>query len=328
VRKQVFCTAKRKGHAMLLKKADVDELERYVEEHMLCESSEYDTPESGPSVEFFNKRPYLLLPLGFDETRPLINAGHPERYKEFGDKLWFDRAADEARNVNQRYGLDSITFEFDMETIFRSSSSGTWQWFEGLNLGNLEFSGKSKTKHRYSASDLLTKLRAMLALPDQMSRTLWLPKIWSPSLHNDGRRKLGDDVSSVLQQIRAEQKSLIDIHPHILEELVAELLRSKGFSIHLTKKTRDGGRDIIAKADVAFGEPLTIAVEVKHKPVVGTDDLYCALKANENFPALMLVTTGHFSAGVLAEKDKDQNRLRLHLRDGVALSQWIAAYSQ
>lgn len=311
---------------MILTPSDIQEYERYIVEHREAEKYN-DSPPDGVSVDFFARRPHLLLPLGFDETRPLVDPrDDPEDYVEYGDHEWFRRATDEAKQLERKYGINTVSFEFGIETLFRASGGGAWQWFEGLNFGELIFSGAEK-KRRYSAEMLLAKLKAVAAYPDDVARTLWLPRIWSPEYTNEGRRKIGDDVSLILRKLQAEQLELREIHEHKLEELVAELLRSRGFSIHLTPKTRDGGRDIIAKADLGLGEPMTIAVEVKQKDVVGRGDLLYALKANENFPAIMLVTSGRFSAGVVEERTRVANHLRLQLKDGVALSQWIATYS-
>ncbi len=108
---------------------------------------------------------------------------------------------------------------------------------------------------------------------------------------------------------------------------MAELLRSKGMAVHVTPRSRDGGRDILARGEFATGEPMVIAVEVKQKAVVGLADVQRALKANEDFPSLMVVTSGRFSSGVVREKERERHQLRLFLKDGVALSQWIDAYN-
>jgi HJR/Mrr/RecB family endonuclease len=312
---------------MLLTSADVDKFERYVHDHVEAEDDDY-FPEEGSSVDFFGRRPHLLLPIGFDETRALVDPNsRPTAYTHYGDEDWFMRAAEEAAALERKYGIEAVTYDFGVETIFRSASSGSWQWFEGLDNGELVFSGAARRKYRYPAEQLLAKLRQAVNYPDEFARALWLPRIWSPQYTSGDRRKIGDDVSLLLQNIRAEKQELRAVDAHKLEELVAELLRSRGYEIHLTKKSRDGGRDIIAKSDTGFGEPMTIAVEVKQKDVVGLADLQRTLKANENFPAIMLVTSGRFSAGVTREKSNPANHLRLLLKDGVALSQWISTYA-
>ena len=62
---------------------------------------------------------------------------------------------------------------------------------------------------------------------------------------------------------------------------------------------------------------------MKHKGVVGLDDIRSRVHANREFPALMFATSGRFSAGVLREKEKPDNFVRLWLRDGTALGSWI-----
>ena len=64
--------------------------------------------------------------------------------------------------------------------------------------------------------------------------------------------------------------------------------------VSVTKRTRDGGRDIIARGELIPGEPSMLAVEVKQKAVVGIEDVQRALKANEDYPALLLATAGRF----------------------------------
>jgi hypothetical protein len=94
----------------------------------------------------------------------------------------------------------------------------------------------------------------------------------------------------------------------------------------VTPRSRDGGRDIIAKGELLPGELISLAVEVKHKGVVGLDDVRSRLHANKEFPVLMVATSGRFTAGVLREKQQPGNFLRLMLRDGMAVKQWLKQY--
>lgn len=50
--------------------------------------------------------------------------------------------------------------------------------------------------------------------------------------------------------LQAQRLLIEDISWREFEELVAELLRADGYQVHLTKKTRDGGVDIIAEKNV------------------------------------------------------------------------------
>jgi hypothetical protein len=111
-----------------------------------------------------------------------------------------------------------------------------------------------------------------------------------------------------------------------LENIVAELLRDRGMEVALTSRAADGGRDVIARGELIPGEPTLLAVEVKHKPVVGLDDVRSRLYANRAFPALLFATSGRFTAGVVRERSQPDTHLRLFLKDGFALSQWVSTY--
>ncbi len=313
---------------MYLLKDDVDKFESYLDDFIQYEQeNSYWRPDEGSSVDYFFERPHLILPLGFDESRHLIHESYSEWLEDEYEKQWVQRAVKEAEQVELKYGLKKIPFDFGVETIFRSSSQGAWYWFLGLENEKLIFRGPGNTKTEYSASELLRKLRALTEYPDHVPRTLWLPRIWTPEFKDHDRQRINDDVSSLLQALHNENCSLRSIKPADLEEIIAELLRSRGLEVYVTKKTRDGGRDIIARGETQLGDPLTFAVEVKQKAVVGIQDLQRALKANENFPAIMLATAGRFSSGVIEEKQREGNSLRLILKDGVAISQWIEAYA-
>jgi hypothetical protein len=95
-------------------------------------------------------------------------------------------------------------------------------------------------------------------------------------------------------------------------------------SIHVVRESPQGGRDIIARGQlIPHAEPVTIAVEVKHRPVVGRPEVQMALHQNRMFPALLFVTSGRFSGGVISEASLPENRMRLFLQDGVALRELL-----
>lgn len=131
----------------------------------------------------------------------------------------------------------------------------------------------------------------------------------------------------VLRQLHEQEVSLSALGWRTLEEIVAELLHDMGLTVAVTKRSWDGGRDVIARGELIPGEPTLLAVEVKHRPIVGVRDLRQALWANRRFPALLFATSGRFEAGVFREHSGGDNRLRLVLKDGVGLSQWIDGYA-
>lgn len=314
---------------MILQQSDLDELEHYLDKFKSAENVPWFRWENNEtSVEFFAERPHLILPAGFDQTRPLIEPDYADLLIEEGEDVgWVLRCREETETVKQKYGIDNLYFDFPIEYLYRHIGSGAWRWFLGLENDNLVFRGPGqKETETISIENLFKNLKRLTNTPDQTPRTLWLPKFWTPEFQNQTRIELTSGVSSIIQAINSENKDLLEVSPRTLEEIVAELLRAKGLEIYLTPQSRDGGRDIVARGELFPGEPITLAVEVKHKAKVGTPDLDRSLKANEDFPALMLATSGKFSAGVIKEQQRNRNKLRLILKDGMALSQWIKAY--
>jgi len=152
-----------------------------------------------------------------------------------------------------------------------------------------------------------------------------LPNLWFPP-EKYSRIELADVSIDILKTFQNEPLSFDKLSPRQFEELVADILKSRGMDVSITNKGPDGGRDIIARGELASGDPMVMAVEVKHKNKVGIDEVRSRLYANEEFPLIMFATSGSFTAGVVREKEKPKNFLRMLLKDGVALQQWIDAY--
>ena len=288
---------------MIITQKDIELIEKQIEE---VNKFEFDNciDENIPQTPvFFANYPHLVMPLGFDEYRSI--------------DIEFD--------IEGTYGIES-DLAFEKECLFRKRESGEWLWFEGIDNGILHFEG-SKRKHEYiSAQNWVKTLKEIRKNPLEASSTLWLPSNWTNSIKNETDIKLSKTNIGILEEIAKEKKDLSSINWRQLEELIAELLRSQGMEIIVTPNTKDGGRDIIARGEFIPGEPMLMAIEVKHKKIVGLHDFQKAMKANEDFPTLMLATSGKFSSGVIREKNKNRHNLRLFLKDGIALTQWIEAY--
>lgn len=142
------------------------------------------------------------------------------------------------------------------------------------------------------------------------------------------RIELVEVTRSLLEALRLEKVSFSQLKWAQVEDIVAELLRAKGLQVAATPRSHDGGRDLIVRGELIPGEPATLAVEIKHKSIVGVDEVSSRIHRNKDFPALLFATTGRFTAGVIREKQKPENFLRLVLKDGVALRQWIQEYKR
>lgn len=275
------------------------------------------------SPVYFARRPHLLLPLGFDSHRVLTKTDfayqgfrHYELEPDFGIP----------HHVSFRY-----------ESVYRLRDSGSWYLLDGFwasstsvnnsdRVGSLHFAGPTARPNlHFDVDRWLTTLERAVEHPLQDGHTLWVPQRWTPLGQRAQRLLLADSTGAILAALAAGKVSLRDLRSYELEELVAELLRDRGFEIYVTPRTHDGGRDVVCRANIG-AEPLEVAVEVKQQAVVGLGDVQRTLYANASYPIVMIATSGRFSAGVIAEKVMPKNRLRLWLKDGVAVSQWIDAY--
>lgn len=269
-----------------------------------------------PLPSFFARHPHLILALGFDEYSVLER---PAVYSK-----------DPFQEIAAPYGIDSTSLVYETESLYRVRDGGAWYIFDGLTepgqfspVEALHFIGaKSKA---FSVEEWMKELARLVDRVDSDPRALWLRSCWTPARQREQRDALRSTVDPILGDLRNRVVDLRELHWRELEELVAELLAQRGFEIDVTPPSGDGGRDVIARGELTPGEPLQIAVEVKQKPVVGLADVQRALYANRAYPALMVATAGTFSAGAVGEKERERNAMRLFLKDGVALEQWLAA---
>lgn len=255
-------------------------------------------------VDFIRDNPHVLLPCGFDETRFVPSHNHPVEhqtytpcYREASSGAWYFRSHWVVGEAGDKQ-IGPFRYRFK-----------TFDWSKELAL---------------TTSDILRECRRALTVPDAFAAIV-LPNLWLPP-DRHARIELVDSISALLVAIKAEKVSLADISWRQLEQVVAELLRNRGMEVTATSASADGGRDIIARGELIPGEPMTLAVEVKHRRVVGLDEVRARLWANREFPALLFATCGRFSAGVVREKRKPENFLRLSLKDGIGLGQWIKEY--
>lgn len=314
---------------MIIDTSEIAELEAHLEHECECARLERTgkTPpnDNAQSPVFIANRPHLLMPLGFDEFQAVREDDFAERPVVHADVDW----------------------AYPVEVFFRRRESGAWTWFEGFTdytyandapdkHGRTDFGVPHAhivdSKRKWHPDDYICldsypgKLRKLADSPDPRYHQLIFPGLWTPQSQADQTTLLEAAIHDILGEIASEERELASVGWRQLEEIVAELLRARDMKVSLTPGSKDGGRDIIARGELIPGEPTVLAVEVKKKPVVGLHDVQRALRANEDFPALLVATSGRFSAGVLKERQRSRNQLRLYLKDGVALGQWVKGW--
>jgi hypothetical protein len=163
--------------------------------------------------------------------------------------------------------------------------------------------------------------------PTEKPSAIISPKLWTPAAQHKERLILKEATEGILKALFRGDIELRSLSWRQLEDIVGELLVARGLEIHHVTESPQGGRDLIFRGELLPGlDPVTVAVEVKHREVVGVAEVHQALSQNRRFPALLFVTSGRFTSGVYAERDRDENHLRLFLKDGVAIGDLIRMY--
>lgn len=274
------------------------------------------------ATEYFAERPHLLMPTGFDEYVGFTKEA------DFAH-MWFANGCSEKKHSIYRQPggrwLHLAGAAIARDDSFYFDSKENVEQFR-----NSEEQGLAAVSYELEVAleDLFTTLYKVASeARHESEEILWSPKLWTPDRQEAERLALVRTVHPILEAFRLERVSFEKLSWRQLEELVAETLRRSGLEIHVVREHPQHGRDIIARTQLVPGqEPLQIAIEVKHKPVVYQPDLAKAFHNNRHYPALMLVTSGQFSAGILKEKNKPENAHRLFLKDGAALGDLIRDY--
>jgi hypothetical protein len=134
---------------------------------------------------------------------------------------------------------------------------------------------------------------------------------------------------ALIERLAKHPEELTTLDRRVFEELVAELFDGFGFNVELTKRTRDGGRDVIAVKDAEAA--VRYLVECKRpdpgrKLGVGVvRTLYGVLK-HEQATKGILATTAFFSKD--ARLFFDQHRWELEPKDFDGLVKWIEMYKK
>lgn len=134
--------------------------------------------------------------------------------------------------------------------------------------------------------------------------------------------------AELIKELKHRPDDLYRLHSRQFEELVAEILASYGWRVHLTAASRDGGYDLFAISKDISGVETSWIVECKkyrHDRRVGVEivrALY-GVKHDLRVANALLATTSFFTKGVHEYK---ASRYDLQLRDYSGLVSWIKQY--
>ena len=189
-------------------------------------------------------------------------------------------------------------------------------------------------------SDIVAALVGMLddRQPERGQREALIEQAWSGVLGPDGLPLGADsdvlaaivtDVRSVtlalIRKLAADPRLVYSLTPRQFEEVVAELLGSRGYDITLTPASRDGGVDIYAAKQSELGSFLYL-VECKryapeNKVGVGLIRELLGVVAQQRATAGILATTSFFTAG--AQELQRDVKWQLSLKDYADVEAWL-----
>lgn len=136
-------------------------------------------------------------------------------------------------------------------------------------------------------------------------------------------------VKRIITDIYNDNDQIFTIQPHEFEDMVAELLRAQNFETEITKRTRDGGYDIIAVQSIG-DFPIRFLIECKRyakKRKVSVDIVrsFRDVVNTENANKGIIITSSYFSP------DAEDYRARhspyaLDFKDHDDVIKWVNKY--
>jgi HJR/Mrr/RecB family endonuclease len=146
---------------------------------------------------------------------------------------------------------------------------------------------------------------------------------------------LTKSIPEIITILKDDATLLYNITPDQFEKLIAEIFSAKGFKVEQTKKTRDGGKDIIAFRTDELGIVNKYFIECKHyaKENKVSVDIVRALHGTKNTKdgpnKTILATTSSFSADARKFVENDiQSKWDMELVDHNQIVAWIYDYEE
>jgi restriction endonuclease Mrr len=131
----------------------------------------------------------------------------------------------------------------------------------------------------------------------------------------------------LIEQLHRNPSLLKSIDRRRLEEIVAEIFDGLGYAVELTKRTRDGGKDVIAikRAEVNVRFLIDCKRPDPGNPVrLGAVRELHSVKVSEGATKGILATTTYFTRD--AKIFIEQHPWELEGRDFEAIREWVAQY--
>jgi hypothetical protein len=158
------------------------------------------------------------------------------------------------------------------------------------------------------------------------------PQLFSlGELEND--RNIQIDLTEINKELIAylakHPEYMRQLHPRKFEELITEIIRSKGYDVTITPAIKDGGKDIIAIYKTPFGHQMFIVEckRYKEENKVGVEIVRAlhGVTQAEKFNQAILVTTSTFTKGAI--EFVKPLKFQLELKDYNDVTEWCKQYA-
>lgn len=137
-----------------------------------------------------------------------------------------------------------------------------------------------------------------------------------------------DINEEIKKYLNRNPQKLYDLSPRKFEELIGSIMEDLGFSIELTKATRDGGRDIIAKIENSVTDFLAYIECKRYSPEnkigVGIIREVTGVHYINKPSKSIIVTTSFFTRDAVELARKMENQM--DLKDFNSIKEWLKKY--
>lgn len=144
---------------------------------------------------------------------------------------------------------------------------------------------------------------------------------------------LHESIAELIAALKSDDQLLSEITPRQFEEIVAEVFKAKGYEVDITKKTRDGGKDVIAIHTDSLGIRNKYFIECKcysesNKISVDVVRALYGVKNTKDGPnKAVVVTTSTFTSDARKFVENEaSSSWDLSLVDREQLLQWLNEY--
>lgn len=144
-----------------------------------------------------------------------------------------------------------------------------------------------------------------------------------------------ESIPELILELKSSPELVREITPRKFEEVIAEIFRSKGFEVELTKRTRDGGKDIIAISTDKLGIKNKYFIECKRyaeKNTVGVDVVRAlqGVKNTKDGPnKTIIATTSFFTEGAREFVENEAaSQWDMSLADYNDILRWLNEYDE